>query len=68
MNKDTLLKLKANPFYVMSAEQLRQLAELEEANYHEDSEQEPHMVEIGVLPKHDSSIPKHNVVVARKKV
>lgn len=67
MNKDTLLKLAANPFYKMSEDQKRQLAELKEADYHEDSEQEPHMIEIGVIPKHDSTIPKHDVVVARRK-
>lgn len=66
MNKETLLKLKANPFYKMSPDQLRQLRELEEANYHDDSE-EPHMVEIGIIPKHDATIPKHNVIVGRRK-
>lgn len=67
MNKETLLKLKANPFYKLSAEQERQLVELEEANYHDDSDQEPHMVEIGAIQKHDSTIPKHNVIVTRRK-
>lgn len=68
MNKDTLLKLKSNPFYKMSPDQERQLAELEEADKHSDSNiDSPRMVEIGMPPKHYDAIPKHDVKIARRK-
>lgn len=57
MNRATLLRLKNNPHYKLSAAQQRQLDELE---------RKP-MVEFGVPPVNKNGFEKHEVRINRRK-
>lgn len=52
MNEATLKKLKANPHYKLSQKQREEL-------------ERPPMVEFGTVPKHNHSIPLHDVSMQR---
>lgn len=59
MNRETLLKLKKNPFYKFTAQQKAELDEIEGNN--------ERMIAFGDPTLHNQYVPTHDVKLGRKK-